>query len=252
VADIGDPAASTAAALLAAWETGAVEAPVDQAPSLLRTLELLAPGVSVEQLAVGDCDASLYRLRRELFGDLVEAVAICAQCGEEVELEVSISELEQGLTAPEAPPPALELDGYTISYRLPLNEDLSALAARGAQDDAAGVAELIRRCVVSVRGPDGAAVPPGSLRTDVGGALADAMAASDPGASVELAVTCPCGHAWVDELDIRLILWTDLTDWVGRTLTEVHHLAGSYGWSEAEILTLPAWRRRWYLEAVGL
>ena len=47
------------------------------------------------------------------------------------------------------------------------------------------------------------------------------------------------------------MVWSDLTDWVGRTLTEVHQLARAYGWSEAEILAMSGWRRRWYLEAAG-
>ena len=64
-------------------------------------------------------------------------------------------------------------------------------------------------------------------------------------------VRCPCGSEWVDELDIRTVVWSDLTEWVGRTLTEVHQLAQAYGWSEAEILAMSGWRRRWYLEALG-
>ena len=77
------------------------------------------------------------------------------------------------------------------------------------------------------------------------------MAEGDPGAQVELEVRCPCGDSWVDELDIRSVVWADLTDWVGRTLGEVQQLAMAYGWSESDILAMAPWRRRWYLEAAG-
>ena len=82
-------------------------------------------------------------------------------------------------------------------------------------------------------------------------AAVEALAESDPGAQTALRVRCPCGSEWVGELDIRTVVWSDLTDWVGRTLTEVHQLARAYGWSEAEILAMSGWRRRWYLEAAG-
>jgi hypothetical protein len=236
----------TAASLLSAWEGGAVEAPVDRAPSLLRSLGRLPPSTAVERLTVGQCDVALLALRREMFGDRLEAVATCPECGTEVELDLSIAVFEHGLRAVEPRPRALAHAGFRIEYRLPLNEDLSALVGRDEEDAAA---ELIRRCVLAASGPDGA---PAELPASFAVAVLDAMADSDPGASVELTVNCVCGHGWRDELDIRTILWTDLTDWLGRTLTEVHHLACEYGWSEAEILSLPAWRRRWYLEAAEL
>jgi hypothetical protein len=241
--------APAAAVLLTAWEAGAAEAPVDRSPSLLRSLGRLPAGSAVERLTVGQCDVSLFGLRRELFGDRLEAVATCPECHTEVELEVSVSALEHGLHASEPRPMELEQDGFAVNYRLPLNEDLSALARH---TDADGITELLRRCVLDARGPHGAAVPAGELPDVVGEALLGAMADSDPGASVELAVTCICGHEWLDELDIRTIIWADLTDWVGRTLAAVHALARYYGWSEAEILSMPAWRRRWYMEAAGL
>lgn len=240
--------APTTAALLAAWEAGASEAHADRAPSLLRSLGAVADGVDPGQLTVGQCDARLFALRRGLFGDVLEAVATCPACGEEVELELSLAELQPVALDGEAPGGTYAADGFEIAYRLPRNEDLRQLAAAGA---GAGPSDLLDRCLVAARGPDGAPALAHELPPAVAEAVLEAMAERDTGAHLELDVRCPCGAGFVDELDIRQVVWTDLTDWVGRTLTEVQQLAMAYGWSESDILAMAPWRRRWYLEAAG-
>ena len=114
-----------------------------------------------------------------------------------------------------------------------------------------GSRDLLGQCVLEVNSPDGSPAALGELPEALADAAVGALAESDPGAQTALRVRCPCGSEWVDELDIRDVVWNDLTNWVGRTLAEVHQLARAYGWSEAEILALSGWRRRWYLEAAG-
>ena len=78
------------------------------------------------------------------------------------------------------------------------------------------------------------------------------MAVADPQADVRLAMTCPaCGHKWKAIFDIVSFFWSEIDSWVKRTLHEVHVLASVYGWSEAEILHMSAWRRQSYLAMVG-
>ncbi|MGZ4215245.1 MAG: T4 family baseplate hub assembly chaperone [Solirubrobacteraceae bacterium] len=238
----------TAATLLQAWECGAAAAPLDRAPSLLQTLDVLPGGATADELTVGQCDARLFGLRREMFGQRAEIVATCPSCDTEVELNVDLDDLQPPVLAGPAEPLALEVDGYEVSCRAPSNADLRVLAAdRG--DPAPG--DLLELCIDSVRAVDGEPVAAGELPEATEEAIIEAIAERDPGARTELVVRCPCGHEWSDEFDIRVVLWNDLTEWVGRTLTEVHQLAQSYGWSESEILAMGAWRRRWYLEASG-
>jgi hypothetical protein len=45
-------------------------------------------------------------------------------------------------------------------------------------------------------------------------------------------------------------LWAEIEVRAKRLLLEVHLLATAYGWSEAEILSLNAQRREFYLEMV--
>jgi hypothetical protein len=238
--------APSAAALLKAWERGVSLASIDRAPSLLSTLGFLAPGAAIGSLTVGQCDGALYRLRRQLFGDRVDAVATCPACTTDVDVEFSVSALEPILSGPGSARGHISTGGFDIMYRLPLNEDLSAIASEG--DGALGA--LMRRCILSARDPAGAEVPTADLPAELGESIAAGMADDDPLASVEFVITCPCGETWVDEIDIRHILWADLTDWIGRVLADVHEVASQYGWSEADILAMPAWRRHWYVEAI--
>ncbi|MGO8882624.1 MAG: hypothetical protein ACLQI7_02770 [Streptosporangiaceae bacterium] len=238
----------TAAILLRAWESGAAVAPPDRAPSLLHSLGAVPAGVRTGELTIGQCDARLFELRRELFGEMLEVVATCPACQTEVELAVALGELQPPVREGPVAPLTVQADGYTLLCRIPCNEDLRVLASRGGE---ATLRDLLERCVLEASSPEGPPVTPRELPEATVEAIAEALAETDAGTHTALRVRCPCGSEWADELDIRHVVWSDLTEWVGRTLTEVHHLAQSYGWSEAEILAMSGWRRRWYLEAAG-
>lgn len=237
----------TAATLLRAWETGSVAPAADRAPSLLGSLAAAPAAAATDELTVGQCDARLFALRRAVFGERLDMTATCPACDDELELALDLGALQPPLadTAPE--PVTVLADAYTIRCRVPRNRDLSELGAEG-ELTARG---LVVRCAVEAWAGDGPAVDPAELPEPALEAVLTALAAADPGASTVLQIRCACGHEFADELDIRAVLWGDLTDWVGRTLGEVHLLAQAYGWTETEILALPGWRRRWYLEACG-
>lgn len=239
---------TSAATLLRAWEVGAAVAPVDRAPSLLHSLGAVAADVRIDELTVGQCDTKLFELRRTMFGEMLEVVATCPACQTEVELSLALGEIQAPATDGPMPPLTLQADGYTLRCRIPCNEDLRALAYRGGE---VTTRDLLERCVLEAKSPDGLSVGPYELPDATAEMIAGALAENDPGARTVLRVHCPCGSEWVDEVDIRDVVWSDVTEWVGRMLTEVHHLAQGYGWSEAEILAMSGWRRRWYLEALG-
>jgi hypothetical protein len=238
----------TAVTLLRAWESGAAAAPDDRATSLLHSLGAVAAGVRVDELTVGQCDARLFELRRALFGEMLEAVATCPTCRTEVEVTVPLGDLQPPLRDDPVPELTVQADGYTLVCRIPRNEDLRVL---GRHTGEVRLLDLLERCVVEASSPAGSPVAPGELPEATVEAVAVTLAESDPGAQTVLRMRCPCGSEWTDELDIRSVVWSDLTEWVGQVLTEVHLLARAYGWSEADILTMSGWRRRWYLEAAG-
>ena len=48
--------------------------------------------------------------------------------------------------------------------------------------------------------------------------------------------------------DIGYLLWKEIDAWAIRLLRDIHDLALTYGWGEAEILNMNPWRRNCYLE----
>ena len=243
----------TAAMLLRAWESGAGAPPAARVPALLHLLGAVPAGERTGELTVGQCDARLFALRREVFGATLEAVATCPACQAEVELTLPLGELAPPVREGPAAPLTVRVGRYTVQCRIPCDNDLLAVA--GARPEPT-LRDLLEQCVLEVSPPGytdgaGAAGAAAGLPDSVIDTVIEALADADPGAHTELRVRCPCGSEWPGELDIRAVLWADLTDWAGRTLTEVHLLASAYGWSEADILAMSGWRRRWYLEAAG-
>jgi hypothetical protein len=233
------------AALMAAWEEAMDEPLIDRAPALLRSLELVEPGCDPAGMTVGTCDLLLFDLRRRLFGPDLDLVATCPACGEMVQLDVPAAEVVPARPDTRVSRLTVEEDGLRIHSRVPTNGDLRQVAAIGS---GATVADLLACCVETVEGPsappDTAALPAAVLER-----VAGALAASDPGADVTADIECPCGAVWTETVDIRSILWTELTRWARRQLAEVHELALAYGWAERDILEMSPQRRRFYLES---
>jgi hypothetical protein len=110
--------------------------------------------------------------------------------------------------------------------------------------------DLLDRCIIAAR-RDGAAMEPRALPPDARDAVEEAMSAADPGAELMIGLLCPaCGSAWEDVLDPALFVWVATEDTARHLVADVAELASAFGWSEHEILALPATRRRLYLEAV--
>lgn len=272
--------ALTAAEAMDVWEAG-------QAQSLTRRALLLLsagcgePAGRLSELSIGQRDARLLRLREQTFGARIECLLACPDCGEQLELEFQVADIlvnqdanlqrnpdTIALSEPEAAagpgngigqaevlpgsgaggPVALQIDGYRLQFRLPNSLDL--LAVTECQAGPPARRQLLERCLVAIE-RDSQAQPVGDLPNHVADALAERMAAADPQADVQLKVECPgCGCRWQAAFDIVSFFWSELNSWAQHTLYEVHTLAWAYGWSEAEILGLSAWRRRCYLEMV--
>lgn len=240
--------ALNATTLLSAWEQGVSQHPLQRAITLLT---LAWPQKSTEEWAsvsIGERDRRLLQLRDELFGPNLEAIAVCPKCEARLELALSTRELEvpvdATLTAPE--PRRLTSGRFALNYRLPTSVDLLEVANH--PDNARQL--LLDRCVEAQR--DGVSIPAAELPDQLVKLLGERMAQADPQAEVLVNLDCPaCSHRWSTVFDILPYLWGEIHDWAERLLHDVHSLALAYGWSEHDIISLSARRRRLYLEMVG-
>ena len=228
-----------ASTLLSLWETGVAHAPSARPAALLavsagETLEATA------RLSLGRRDARLLHWYRENAGERLEALADCPHCNGPVELEFEVADVER---PPGPDGPVTAGDGlWSLSWRSPDTSDFCHAATATTVDAARQI--LLERCL-TVTGGNGDPQVPGHLMSQ----LMELAAAADPQADVQLALTCPaCRAAWQAPFDIGVFLWKHIETTALRLLADVHELAASYCWSEAEILSLSPARRSAYLQ----
>jgi hypothetical protein len=250
----------SASRILDVWEAGqALGLPGRAVAILAAALPERAPG-ELAALPVGDCDAALLALHEQTFGPMAEGLASCPACAEQVEVSVDLRQLRVPAPEEQGPGPwELQWEGLVLTFRLPCNADLAA-AAR-APDAATARRVIARRCVLDARAldalhaPDAGeeAIPFAAVPEEALAALADRMAALDPQADLELELRCPaCGHGWDAVFDVAGFVWARLSAAARRLAGDVAQLARAYGWREADILAMSAWRRQLYLEWSGV
>jgi hypothetical protein len=231
----------SAAELLALWERGVAQHPIDRAL-------LLAGWVGPEQqrdrladLPLGTVNRALLRLREAWFGDSIRAYWDCERCGQRLELALETGELLR-LAAPDEAAAQVELAGFR--FRPPCSRDLAAIAWETDLETAAS--QLLERCCLG---------SPTGMPAEFSGLLAEIEAALeelDPAADISLSLSCEaCGYRWIAGFDIGTVLWDEVDARAGALLTEVDALARAYGWTESQILALSARRRASYLAMIG-
>lgn len=239
--------AADAWSMLAAWESASTQVPLERALTLLAAGHPERTRAEWLRVPIGERDRQLLALRSALFGPRIDALASCPECAEQLALDFDAGAIA---IPPEQARSELlvETKGYRLHCRTPDSADLLAAAAL---DGAAARALLLERCVTSAL-KEGSSVAPSALPAAVREQVERELAEADPQAEISIALTCPaCAHAWALDFDVLAYLWSEIDDWAGRTLGEVHQLASAYGWSERAILELSAARRGCYLDMVA-
>jgi hypothetical protein len=267
--------------ILAVWEAGRPQHALDRALTILTAASPGASRAALADLSIGQRDALLLQLRSLSFGPHAEGFAECPRCAERVEFPLdtgAISPEGHASARPSIVPPhhEIEMNGAAIRFRLPTSRDLAEVVA--APDSSQALRLLVERCILSRSEGFSAAPDPrtegtrgsASLRRDMLphvqtapaseadsspaddetiAAVSRAMLEADPQAEITLRLTCPsCGHKWELLFDIGEFFWTEIAAHAQRLLREIDILARTYGWTEREILSLPAQRRQTYLE----
>lgn len=221
---------------LALYEAGVGRHPID------RALLLAASGGGTQDahdwsdLPLGVRDGRLMALRCGWFGARFDARVACPACKAMLALSLDLRAFADR-RAPRAPPDHVVVAG--ARFRCPTSRDMAALA--GMDDVGAAAQALLRRVAL-----DGE--PDGGWRDAARAAIDQALDEADPLAHVTVSTTCQaCAHAWTTTLDIAATLWDELASRAGDVVHQVHRLASAYGWSERDILSMPAARRALYL-----
>ncbi|MEA3207807.1 MAG: hypothetical protein QOE70_864 [Chthoniobacter sp.] len=232
--------------VLAVWEAGRHQHELDRALTLLAAGSPELSRGELAALSIGERDARLLRLRTLMLGPRAAGFAECPECAVGVELPIDTAAFEQA-REPAAEAREIEVDGTRIRFRLPTSRDLAEAVA--APNEREGLHRLIECCVLDVRGDDASDLR--HWRPELVEKLSRAMLEADPQAEITLALECPgCGHRWEMFFEIAVFFWKELAAQARRLLREIDVLARAYGWSEREILSLPARRRQSYLELV--
>ena len=236
----------SASDILLLFERGAGLHAVDRG---LMVLSCVLPETNYEtlvKLPLGQRDRYLLQVRRQNFGDLLEAYMECPECQERLEFSLSCAELLANTPVAESGGKQIVIDAMPFNLKSP--DSAAAAAAAASASVEAAIDNLLALCVspgdtMNPHATAGAHTP--SMRA----AIAAELAALDPAAEIFLELSCPaCAHGWPALFDIENFLWTEIRARARRLLQEVDALARVYHWNEAGILGLSETRRGLYLE----
>lgn len=190
------------------------------------------PRDAAETLPIGLRDRALFALRAAQFGARIEVAQRCAACGEDYEFALTAADL--GRDGADDVREPVRVDGITV--RAISAGDLAAIEGQG---------ETAARALLRAR------VAPGGEAID--DAALDALLTDlDPDAELAIAAACPeCGAEAEIAFDVAAFFWDEIALRIPRLLQQVADLARVNHWSERDILTMPAARRRFYLAAAG-
>lgn len=236
------------ATVLEIWERSRGRTPTRSALALLQAAGRGPGDREIADLPLGERDRRLLALRQELLGGALECRVACPRCREALELTIAVSGLLD-VPAGEREPPELQMGELWVRTRLPTSADLLALEDCGDLEPA--VRRLVRRLIPEAR-RGGRPIDADQLRSDELDRVGAALAAADPGAEIELRLSCvACQHSWHELLDVATFVPAEIELLARRLLRQVHLLARAYGWREQDILALSPARREAYLELLA-
>jgi hypothetical protein len=175
--------------------------------------------------------------------DELDLVLRCPSCTERFELTLAIDEALA--FAPAEPDVALEveIDGGTLSLRRPTGADQQAWSQAGYLNEEYARLGVLRSLLLTA---PATGIMPSSLQQ-----LEQLLEEHDPMVCFTLEAVCPfCDATSAHEVPLTDLALRELQLAQNRLLETVHRLAARYGWSEAEVLAVPAWRRARYLALI--
>lgn len=194
------------------------------------------PPAFFEELVISERIDLLLLICQASFGDAHYVTVSCPQCAEKMDIDYTIEELRPVRRTVSS----MKIGAQSFSIKEPTGSQQRQwhLDRQDWQDD------ILRYCLGD-----------SAVDTLTAGDKADALEKllnCQPGTSLELAVNCiGCRHQLWVAISIATIFSRSMADLIETVEEEVHLLASSYHWSEADILALPVLRRKRYVERVS-
>lgn len=169
----------------------------------------------------------------------LSARCVAEACGESFEFELPMRSLPGAAVG--ADPLRVQLDDKRVlTMRRPTGEDLR----RWRDGQPMSRDEALRRMLDSL-------VLAGQAGPEDEAAVSASIAAMDPLVDFTVSCQCPaCGAPNEVTVDLEALALASLAARQRVLLQEVHRFASHYGWTESEVLALPAARRARYLALI--
>jgi hypothetical protein len=137
-------------------------------------------------------------------------------------------------------------EASSLSLRLPTGRDQATWQSQRYDTPDEAVRTIVQSLITTPSTEIGDALP------EKIESLSTAMEEADPLTSFHIATTCPhCGLAVDIAVDLEAVALTRLATQRRTLLRDVHVLATRYGWSETDVLAIPAGRRAEYRQLIS-
>ena len=204
--------------------------------SALRLLNglICSPSFDAGDIVTADRDRIMAHLYIYLYGNKVESVLSCPDCGKPFDINFTLTDLMKHypLTSGKTMGKNTYTCGPAYKFRLPTGHDELQVAG---SDLATAEKNLLALCTVEGEVPD----DPGEVQEN--------MWQLAPVLSVEMGAICPeCGSSRQVLFDIQSFLLQRLLQERPQLIHDIHCIASRYHWPHQDILELPRKIRKQY------
>lgn len=168
-------------------------------------------------------------------------------CNQLMELELTLQDIRD-IQDKAIPDESIMIadQGFEYHLRRPTGRDQLSWHRQEYPDQETAVQTIIESLMVSVDNHQ-----PPALTSEMVAKLDRCMHENDPLVNLTVSTQCPfCSQEWEHGIDIEQHLLENLRREQARLLKTIHVLASRYHWSETQILAIPEWRRRKYIDMV--
>lgn len=236
--------------LLYLWEIGHYLHPLDRALTILSVALPDAPASELINLTLGQRNALLFLVRKATFGDSLNHVVNCPECGEQMEFSQKIKDLLKIAPDPETIPSSIEFDyqDYRLVCQVPTSLDIANIINQ-EDDHLHSIAKKVTLQSVLELHHKGKMIENSVLPEELVPEIIKKLQEADSFAELFSRIDCvKCQFSWKAVFEIGDYLWQEISTHAKMLMRDVDYLSKSYGWSEHEILAMTAMRRQRYIE----